>query len=155
MTDYTAKQLEILKTIRLTKDLFPETINPQPMRDVLHEEIAKLNDATIRLLRCRTIVHPKEKPEDITVKGRTNNELVASYWDAKKAKWRDYIRMIVADCMIESMPMFLNGSVKLIKSHMAQFSRVDKIERNDCQTVTTYKAFAEALQRRPKPEQKP
>lgn len=128
-------------------DLFPETLNPKPMRYILHENHATINGTTIRLLRCRNHTQPKDNPNDLKV-GRTKNELVASFYDSKRQKWRDFIRMIVADTQPEAMPQFLGLAVKEIAHLLPRYAQVDKVQRADCQTVSSFEQFAEAMQRR-------
>lgn len=135
-------------------DLFPETI--EPMRYILHEETTKLSSGTtIRLLRCRnestaksTMQEIQDNKEPIVKVGRTKNELVASFYDDKKKKWKDFIRMTVADTLPEAMPEFLKRSRAEIERLLPRFKDVDKVERNDCVTVRGYEGFAEALQRK-------
>ena len=130
-------------------DLFPE-IETEPMRYILHEEISKINDTTIRLLRCRDETKPKSKgdEEEVVKIGRSKNELVASYWDDKRTKWRDFIRMTVADTLPEAMPQFLDLSVKEITRLLPKFEGTDKVAGFDCTTVYNFEGFAETLQRR-------
>lgn len=137
-------------------ELFPPNPEEQ-MRRTLHEEKIQLNGTTLRLLRCRNETRHKIKvnaaitvlddtPENISI-GRTRNELVASTYDAEKTKWHDYVRMIVADTQPEAMPDFLKLSKKHIERLLPKYQSVDKVERNDCVTVSSFEAFAEALQR--------
>jgi len=132
-------------------DLFPQ-IESEPMRHVLHEEKSTLNQTTIRLLRCRDHVRSKTKvlpdgtPE--IKAGPARNELCASFYDDKKTKYRDFIRMLVADTLPEAMPEFLTMSVKEIERLIPKFKKCDKVAKTDCITVYSFEGFAEALQRK-------
>ena len=132
---------------KFPSDLFPE-IESQPMRHILHEETAKLNGTTIRLLRCRNESTPKEAKGDprATINiSRTKNELVASFYDEKRSKYRDFIRMTVADTLPEAMPEFLRMSIKELKRELPKFKNPE-LPEVDCRTVYSYAGFAEALQ---------
>lgn len=120
------------------------------MRHVFHEEKSKLKEITIRLLRCRDqTMRPGPDGEKVLAKvGPCRNEITASFWDEKRTKYRDFIRMIVADTLPEAMPQFLSMSIKEISRLLPKYKNVDKVERKDCRTVYSYEQFAEALQRR-------
>lgn len=135
----------------MNEELFPE-IESYPMRHILHEEKSSINGTTIRLLRCRDETASKTNKypsgESVVTIGRTKNELVASYWDSKRSKHRDFIRMLVADTLPEAMPTFLKMSIKEIKRLLPKYKSCDKVAKVDCRTVHSYDGFAEAMQRR-------
>jgi len=138
----------------MKSDLFPE-IESEPMRQILHEEKTKLGETTIRLLRCRDQTKSKkhfyETPEGLEpmIKvGPSRNELVASFYDDKKTKYVDFIRMLVADTLREQMPSFLALAIKEISRFMPKFKGCDKVAKTDCITVYSFESFAEAMQRK-------
>lgn len=129
------------------------------MRRILKDVTTKLSTGTtLRLLRCRDESLPKQERRKLD-KGekadesqlyisRTKNELVASLYDTEKQKYRDFIRMTVADTLPEAMPEFLTRSRAEIERLLPRFDGVNKVSRTDCQTVGSFTEFAEALQRR-------
>lgn len=130
----------------MNDELFPDFAY-DPMRHTIAEEQIALNGTTLRLLRCRNEVKPKDHPGSLKI-GRTHNELVASSWDEKKKRWRDFIKMTVADVLPESMPVFLENSKAEIERLLPKYAVIDKVQRKDCALVQSYDAFAEMLQRR-------
>lgn len=131
----------------------------EPMKRTLDFVETKLSTGTtIRLLRCRDETLPKtegkrDKDGNIPEGGLlkitgARNELVASYFDDNTKRYKDFVRMVVANTLPNVMPEFLERSKALLESLLPLYEGVDKVSRTDCQTVSGYNEFAEALQRR-------